>query len=103
MEPFYFKSYDKTIGIAHDIKELEYGIANLDQEAVKYHLKEGHIVNWLNYIGEKGLAEMLKGVTDPKEAISRIKEYEVLKNSIYKLPTKSNKHSSKKKYYKFNY
>ncbi|ARM74906.1 hypothetical protein [Acidianus manzaensis] len=103
MEPFYFKSYNKTIGVAHNVKELQEGIEHLDQEAIKYHLKEGHVVAWLNYIGEKGLAEILKGVEDPKEAVSRIKEYEMLKDSMQKLPTKPKKQSWKKKYYKLNY
>ncbi|ARM76137.1 hypothetical protein [Acidianus manzaensis] len=96
MEPFYFKSYDKVIGTAHNIKELESEVERLskeDPEALQYHLKEGHIVSWLNYIGERGLAEILKGVTEPEEAISRIKEYELLKNSA-KVP---NKRSSKRR------
>ncbi len=46
---------------------------------MKYHLKEGHIVSWLNYLGERGLAEMLKGVTEPKEALARMREYKALK------------------------
>nr|WP_011225144.1 hypothetical protein [Sulfolobus islandicus]CAG38179.1 hypothetical protein [Sulfolobus islandicus] len=84
MEPFYFKSYDRVIGIAHDVKELEKEMERLSKEdpaALEYHLREGHIVSWLNYIGEKGLAEMLKGVVNPKEALARIKEYELLKSS----------------------
>lgn len=69
MEPFYFKSYDKVVGVAHDVKELEKEMDRLSKEDIdclEYHLKEGHIVSWLNYIGEKGLAEMLKDVSDPK-------------------------------------
>ncbi|WP_338604156.1 hypothetical protein V6M85_05805 [Sulfolobus tengchongensis] len=83
MEPFYFKSYDKTIGIAHDVNELEKEIERLskvDPACVEWHLKEGHIVSWLNYIGEKGLAEMLKGVTNVTEALTRIKEFKALRN-----------------------
>ncbi|BDC18253.1 hypothetical protein [Acidianus sp. HS-5] len=82
MEPFYFKSYNKVIGVAHDVKELEKEVERLSKEdpaALQYHLKEGHIVSWLNYLGENGLAEMLKGVTEPEEALARIKEYELLK------------------------
>lgn len=92
MEPFYFKSYNKVIGVAHDVKELEKEIERLSKEdpaALQYHLKEGHIVSWLNYLGENGLAEMLKGVTEPEEALARIKEYEVLKNSAQPIKTPS--------------
>ncbi|QGA53302.1 hypothetical protein GFS03_01165 [Sulfolobus sp. E5-1-F] len=82
MEPFYFKSYDKTIGIAHDVNELEKEIERLGKEdpaCVEWHLKEGHIVAWLNYIGERGLAEMLKGVGNVKEALARIREFKTFK------------------------
>ncbi len=82
MEPFYFKSYEKTIGIAHNVEELREEIVRIykaDPAAVEYHLKEGHIVAWLNYVGEKGLAEMLKGVKDVKEAVTRIDEYRTIK------------------------
>ncbi|MQL55592.1 hypothetical protein [Acidianus ambivalens] len=101
MEPFYFKSYDRVIGIAHDVKELEKEMERLSKEdpaALEYHLREGHIVSWLNYIGEKGLAEMLKGVTAPKEALARIKEYELLKDSTQILPKTSKKEKRKKWY-----
>jgi len=102
MEPFYFKSYDRVIGVAHDVKELENEVERLSKEdpaALEYHLKEGHIVSWLNYIGENGLAEMLKGVVDPKEALARIKEYELLKSSTQMLPKSSKKEKKKKAFY----
>ncbi|WP_246253058.1 hypothetical protein [Acidianus brierleyi] len=82
MEPFYFKSYDRIVGVAHDVNELEKEMDRLSKEDIdclEYHLKEGHIVSWLNYIGERGLAEMLKGVSDPKEALARLREYKALK------------------------
>lgn len=94
MEPFYFKSYERVIGIAHNLEELKKEIERLvkeDPAALEYHLKEGHIVSWLLYIGEKGLAEILKDVKDPQEALSRIREYELLKSSIQKLPPKTGK------------
>jgi hypothetical protein len=84
MEPFYFKSYNRVIGIAHDVSELEKEMERLTKEdpaALEYHLREGHIVLWLNYIGEKGLAEVLRGVSDPKEALSRVRDYLALKES----------------------
>ena len=35
---------------------------------------------WLNYIGERGLAEMLRGVSDVKESLARIREFKALKS-----------------------
>ncbi|MUM65215.1 hypothetical protein D1867_08200 [Acidianus infernus] len=98
MEPFYFKSYDKVIGIAHNVEELEKEMERLtkdDPAALEYHLKEGHIVAWLNYIGEKGLAEILKGVSKPEEALARIKEYKFLKNSTRMLPKTTSRKEKK--------
>ena len=37
-------------------------------KAVEYHLREGHIVLWLNSIGETEIAEKLKGVHNITEA-----------------------------------
>lgn len=78
-EPFLFKSYEKIIGIAHDVNELKTEMERLskvDPEAVNYHLKEKHIVNWLNYIGESELAKKLEGVTNINDALIILKEGE---------------------------
>jgi hypothetical protein len=71
-EPFLFRSYDRVVGKAHNLKELESEIRRLsieDPACVEYHLKEGHIVQWLSYIGEKELSERLKGVSNPHKAL----------------------------------
>jgi len=76
MKPFYFRSYGKVVGIAHDLKELEKEIERIgskDPACVNYHLKEGHVTSWLAYIGEKEAAEALEGVNDFKEALSRLR------------------------------
>jgi hypothetical protein len=67
MEPFYFKSFDKTIGIACDVPSLYYEMKCqllYDKPAIDYHTKEGHIAMWLDYIGEHDLAESIR---DQKE------------------------------------
>ncbi|MEM1627187.1 MAG: hypothetical protein QXV69_07960 [Sulfolobaceae archaeon] len=82
VEPFYFKSYDRVVGIAHDERELEREIMRIgatDPACVNWHLKEGHIVAWLKYIGNNTLAEMLRGVSDYREALARIRDYFVMK------------------------
>ncbi|AFZ70871.1 hypothetical protein Calag_1149 [Caldisphaera lagunensis DSM 15908] len=76
-EPFLFKSYERIIGIAHDVNELKSEMERLskvDPGAVNYHLKEKHIVNWLNYIGEGELAKKLENVTDVNDALVLLKE-----------------------------
>ncbi|MBB5254236.1 hypothetical protein [Sulfurisphaera ohwakuensis] len=78
MEPFYFKSYEKVVGTAHNVQELEKEIARIgatDPACVNWHLEQGHIVSWLKYIGNNTLAEMLKGVKDWREALARIRDY----------------------------
>jgi len=75
MEPFLFKKYDEVIGEAHDLDSLKRELRRLKTEnpqAVEYHLREGHIANWLSYIGETGLADRLRGVSDIDVAISII-------------------------------
>ena len=67
MEPFYFRSFDRTIGIACDVPSLYYEMkcqALYDKPAIDYHVKEGHIYMWLDYIGEHDLAESIR---DQKE------------------------------------
>ena len=78
MEPFYFKSYERVVGTAHDVRELETEIERIgkqDPACVNWHLQQGHIVSWLKYIGEGTLAEMLKDVADWREAVARIRDY----------------------------
>ena len=80
-EPFYFKSFDKVIGVAHNLDELRREFERLindDPKALEYHLKEGHIVQWLEYIGEIELARRLVGVNDLKTA------YEIMNNYLTK-------------------
>jgi len=62
---FYFRSYDKIIGQAGDLKELASEMRRLEFEnpaALKYHLVQGHIVSWLHSINEAELAIELDGV-----------------------------------------
>jgi len=78
MEPFYFKSYEKVVGVAHDVKELEKEIERIgerDPACVNWHLQQGHVVSWLKYVGENTLAEMLKDVADWRETVARIRDY----------------------------
>lgn len=77
-EPFYFKSYDRVIGVARTVSELERELARLTAEnltALQYHLSEGHIVSWLEHSNEKKLAEQLNGVKSVGEAQTIISKY----------------------------
>jgi hypothetical protein len=76
LEPFYFMSYDKRIGIARSVNELIAEMTRLakdDPGALEYHLREGHIVEWLYYIGEGEIASQLKSVTAIHEALAKLK------------------------------
>ncbi|MGC9175340.1 MAG: hypothetical protein ACP5GO_05785 [Thermoprotei archaeon] len=45
MQPFYFKSYQKVVGVAHDLSELKEHLKEIgtrDPACVNYHLSEGH-------------------------------------------------------------
>lgn len=77
--PFYFKSFDKTIGVASNMEELRSEFKRLldvDPKSLEYHLKEGgHIVQWLAYIGENELSKRLIDVSDPRKAYEIINDY----------------------------
>ncbi|MGC8566320.1 MAG: hypothetical protein ACP5I6_03995 [Caldisphaera sp.] len=104
-EPFLFKSFDKVIGIAHNLNELKNEmerLSNLDPSAVNYHLKEGHIVNWLKYLGEEEIAKKLEGIDNVKEALNVLtykqesKKQEEIQQT-WQQATKGRKRGSKRK------
>ena len=77
MGAFYFRSYNRIIGRASDVRELAREMSRLDWEnpgAVVYHLKQGHIAGWLESIGEKELADELRNVTTISEARRKIEK-----------------------------
>ncbi|MEM3795546.1 MAG: hypothetical protein QW429_06690 [Thermoprotei archaeon] len=79
VEPFLFKKYDEVIGEAHDVDSLKRELLRLKAEnpqAAEYHLREGHIADWLVYIGEERLARMLRGVSNIDVALSTIERWE---------------------------
>jgi hypothetical protein len=72
IQPFYFTSYDRVIGVASNIKELDLEMKRLSREdrpCLEYHLGSGNVVHWLEYSGEVELAHNLTGVSNPDEAI----------------------------------
>ena len=90
-EPFLFKSYDKTIGTAYDVEELKAELerlASADPEAVRYHLAQSHIVQWLSYIGEEELAKKLTGVEDPQEALKIVNTHIENRQAVASPPKK---------------
>ncbi|HYB03951.1 MAG TPA: hypothetical protein VED17_05795 [Nitrososphaerales archaeon] len=75
---FYFLSYGRKIGEAKNLKELVGEMRRLEYEdpaALRYHLKEGHIVCWLRSINEAELAEELDGVGNISLAQRLVEEY----------------------------
>ncbi len=76
-EPFYFKSFDRVIGVAHDEVELLAEIERLsgvDPAALEYHLSQGHIASWLSYIGRDDLASLLTPGLSVGEAMETLRD-----------------------------
>lgn len=75
MNDFYFRSYERIVGKASNLEELKIEMMRLsreDPECVNYHLREGHIVQWLRYMGESQAAVSLSGVGDVLTALRRL-------------------------------
>ncbi len=78
MEPFYFKSFERVIGIACDLPGLYYTMKCLsmyDKQAIEYHIKQGHIANWLDYTGNHELSKLMANVKSVEEALSILEQY----------------------------
>ncbi len=90
VQPFYFKSYDRIIGIARNTTELHKELtrlAEVDPAALEYHIREGHIAQWLAYANETELAKELKAVKSIEQAQIRVgKHLESSKSAGVKEP-----------------
>jgi hypothetical protein len=71
-EPFYFKSYEQTIGVSHDLNELRAEFSRIAREnpaALEYHIREKHIIHWLDSTNEKELAKELEEANTVEEIL----------------------------------
>lgn len=78
LQPFYFTNYDAVIGVAGDVIELERQMKKLAREnrpCLEYHLTNGHIVSWLEYVNEPELAKDLSGVKNVDEAMNVLERH----------------------------
>ena len=78
IEPYYFTSYDRVIGLAGNIKQLDIEMKRLlreDRACLEYHLGTGYIVKWLQYADEPDLAMELAGVVNGDQAIVLIEKH----------------------------
>jgi hypothetical protein len=85
---FYFKSYGKIIGSAGDLKDLIKEMRRLEYEdpaALRYHLVEGHIVQWLRSVKEEELAEKLDGVSNISLAERLVQEQLERSNNLSRM------------------
>jgi hypothetical protein len=85
---FYFRSYDKMIGRATDLKELASEMRRLEFEdpaALKYHLVQGHIVRWLRSLDDAELAIELDGVENISLAERMVEEFLERKSIIRRM------------------
>jgi hypothetical protein len=75
VQPFNFTSYDRVVGVARTVRELDLEMKRLareDRACVEYHLASGNIVKWLEYAGEPELAKDLTGVVNVEEAVALV-------------------------------
>ncbi len=80
LKPLYFTSYDAVIGEAADLRELERQMKRLAREnrsCLEYHIANGHIVSWLEYVNEPDLAKDLSGVRNIEEALNVVEKHVV--------------------------
>ena len=80
LQPFYFTSYERVVGVARDVRELDREMKRLareDRPCLEYHLVNGHIVRWLEYANELELAKDLTGVGNVEEALRLVERYVV--------------------------
>ena len=78
IQPFYFTSYDRVIGVAKNIRELDLEMKRLSREdraCVEYHLASGNLVHWLQYANHLDLARELDGIGNVDEAIQLVERY----------------------------
>jgi hypothetical protein len=78
IQPYYFTSYDRVIGIASNVRQLDLEMRRLSREdraCLEYHLSSGFIVRWLEYADEPELANNLKGISSADEAILVVERY----------------------------
>ena len=63
-------SYDRVTGVASNVRELDREMKRLareDRPCLEYHLANGHIVLWLEYVNEPEFAKDLAGVNNVEE------------------------------------
>jgi hypothetical protein len=78
IEPFYFTSYERVVGVATNIRELDIEMKRLlreDRACLEYHLSSGNLVQWLVYANEPELANDLVGVSNGDQAVSIVEKY----------------------------
>ena len=78
IQPYYFTSYDRVIGVAGNIRELDMEMKRLSREdraCLEFHLSSGYIVRWLEYANEPELAKDLNGVSKSEEAIPIVERH----------------------------
>ncbi len=78
MSTFYFRSYNRTVGRADTLEQLQKEMDRLIKEdvgCVEYHVKEGHIAFWVRSSGYPELANSLARAHNSVEASAMIKDY----------------------------
>ncbi len=99
MEPFYFRRYDQVIGRAETLKEMKSELERLnreDPEAVKYHIREGHISIWLKSVGYPELATKMSPELTIEEVITVVSPMKKTSGTTKKTQSSTKKGPQKK-------
>ena len=60
---FFYSEEEKYTGYsAHSIKEFSEAIRNVSLQSIEFHFKRKDFENWLNYIGQKNLAQQFEAL-----------------------------------------
>lgn len=62
---FFYSEEQKNTGYsAHSIKEFSEAIRNVSLQSIEFHFKRKDFENWLNYVGQKNLAQQFEALQE---------------------------------------
>jgi len=62
---FFYSEEEKNTGYsAHSIKEFSEAIRNVSLQSIEFHFKRKDFENWLNYVGQKNLAQQFEALQE---------------------------------------
>ena len=72
---FFYSEEDKYTGYsAHSIKAFSEAIRNVSLQSIDFHFKRKDFENWLNYIGQKNLAQQFGALQESMKTGSELRQ-----------------------------